>query len=82
MGPMEFINILDRSLSDCRNGRVNGISTTQCATQRLLDFEPLHETYDSYGREMSEIYIVTYENEFPDQLVVEHFEPGIQCAVL
>ena len=82
MGPMEFINLLNRTLSDCRDERVNDISATQCATQRLLGFEPLHETYDSYRREMSEIYIVTYENEFPDQLVVEHPEPGIQCAVL
>jgi hypothetical protein len=80
---MEFINLLKRTLCDTHEGHINGISATQCATQRLLDFDPLSSTNPySDGREMSEIYILTYENEFPDKLMVEQPEPGSGCAVL
>jgi hypothetical protein len=83
IGPMEFRHILDRALSDTRQGHVNGISAAQCAIQRLLDFDPLRSTNPySDGREMSEIYVLTYENEFPDTLMVEQYEPGSCCAVL
>jgi hypothetical protein len=80
---MEFINLLECALSDAREGHVSRISATDLATQWLLDFDTRNETdrYE-YGREISKIYIVTYENKFPDQLMVEQPEPGSGCAII
>ncbi len=82
MGPIEFRNILAGALSDARRGRSNGVSANQCATQRLLDFDPLTSTDPySWGRELSEIYIITYENGFADTLMVEDYDPVNRCVV-
>jgi hypothetical protein len=80
---MEYINLLGCALSDTREGHLSPIPVTELATQRLLDFDIRYETdrYE-YGREMSKIYVVTYENEFPDQLMVEQPELGNGCAVI
>jgi hypothetical protein len=83
MGLMEVTNLLKGALSDSREGHTNGISATQCAIQSLLDFDPLEGAYShTYGREMSEIYVLMYENEFPDTLGVGQYEPGKSCALL
>jgi hypothetical protein len=83
MRRIEFLTLLRSVLSDCRDGSATGMSRIQCATERLLKFEPPSGT-DQYTspREMTRIYIVTYENEFPDQLMVEQPEPGNRCVVL
>lgn len=84
IGGLEVEYLLKRTLSDFHDGTVNGLSAAQCATQRLLDFDAHRESeHYEYEREMAEIFIVIYENEFLDRLVVSAPEPGhCGCAVL
>jgi hypothetical protein len=83
MAWMDFWPLLERALYDIRHGRVDsGLSAFECAKQRLRDFDVAKETEENeYGREMSEIFLVTVENEFPDRLVVKQAEPGSGCVV-
>lgn len=80
---MNLWPLLERVLWDARHGRIDdGVSTVECAIQRLNAFDAAMETEETeYGRAMSEIFLVAIENEFPDKLVVEQGEPGSSYVV-
>ena len=82
MAQMDFWSLLKKALSDVREGHIaKCVSALECAIQRLNDFDAAKETVDrEYGRATSEIFLLTVENEIPDQLCVDQGEPG-SCVV-
>jgi hypothetical protein len=69
MAMMDLCDVLSVARDDVRNTRVANISMQDYAVQLLLAFDSTKWDPDLEGsREMSEIYIVTVENGFPDRL--------------
>jgi hypothetical protein len=68
MGLMDFWDILSAVVYDIRENRAQNISMLDYAEQRLLACE-LPKRGPDYRPVSAEIYIVTLENEFPDDLM-------------
>jgi hypothetical protein len=82
MGSLEFEHLLKDALRDVRQGHVKDMPVNELAILRLMDFEvQVDSSCYEYGIEMSEIYITTYVNEFPDRIGVQLPEPGSGCTV-
>ncbi|KAL8849439.1 MAG: hypothetical protein Q9198_011143, partial [Flavoplaca austrocitrina] len=66
-GWLEFSDIFANIARELRDNKINADSVVDVVQQRLAAFE-LSQEAPSHSRVPSEIYIVTFENEFLDEL--------------